>query len=93
MLKAIGSLGSKKHVKLIWMNSLLWFQRFLRNIKIQLCSKDMTNSISGSLDFHIGNIGVIFGVFFTKICNIDIETTKIVTKMQNMGKITKKLLI
>ena len=46
------------------------------------------------LDFYIGNRGVIFGDFFTifayKIVNIDVESTKIVTKMQTMNRITKK---
>ena len=48
------------------------------------------------LDFYIGNRGVIFGNFFTifayKIVNIDVESTKIVTKMQTMNRITKKIL-
>ena len=48
------------------------------------------------LDFYIGNKGVIFGDFFTlfvyKIVNIDVESTKIVTKMQTMDIITKKIL-
>ena len=30
-----------------------------------------------------------FTIFANKIFNIDVEATKIVTKMQNMGKITK----
>ena len=47
----MGGPGSKKHVKLILKNSLLWFQRFLRNVKIQLRSEDMTNSIFGVLTF------------------------------------------
>ena len=45
-------------------------------------------------DFYIGKRGVIFGDFFTifayKIFNIDVENTKIVTKMQTMDMITKK---
>ena len=49
--KAIGGLWSKKHVKLILKNSLLWFQRFLPNVKIQLHSEDMTKSIFGVLTF------------------------------------------
>ena len=57
------SQGSKKHVKLIFQNSLLWFLRFLRNVKIQLCSEDMINSIFGGLDFCIKNRGVISGHF------------------------------
>ena len=48
------------------------------------------------LDFYIGNRGVIFGNFFTifayKIVNIDVESTKIVTKMQIMNRITQKIL-
>merc|ERR1712208_206108 len=48
------------------------------------------------LDFYIGNRGVIFGNFFTifayKIVNIDVESTKIVTKMQTMNRITQKIL-
>ena len=47
-------------------------------------------------DFYIGKRGVIFGDFFTisayKIFNIDVENTKIVTKMQAMDRITKKIL-
>ena len=39
-------------------------------------------------------LGVIFGDFFPifayEIVNIDVEGTKIVTKMQNINKITKK---
>ena len=45
-------------------------------------------------DFYIGKRGVIFGDFFTifayKIFNIDVENTKIVTKMQIIDIITKK---
>ena len=45
-------------------------------------------------DFYIGKRGVIFGDFFTifayKIFNIDVENTKIVTKMQTIDIITKK---
>ena len=56
----------------------------------------MTNSISGGLDFYIENRGVIFGDFFTifayKIFNIDVESTKIVSKMEIMDRITKKIL-
>ena len=56
----------------------------------------MTNSIFGVLDFYIVNRGVIFGDFFTifayKIVNIDVESTKIVTKMQTINRITKKIL-
>ena len=43
----------------------MWFQRFLRNVKIQLRSEDMTNSIIGGLGFYIENRGVSFGNFFT----------------------------
>ena len=54
----------------------------------------MTNSISGVLDFYIENIRVIFGDFFTifanEIFNIDVESTKIVSKMETMDRITKK---
>ena len=68
----------------------------LGNIKIQLRSEDMTNSIFRGLDFNIVNIGVILGDFFTifayKIFNIDFETTKIVTKMHIMGRITKAII-
>ena len=56
----------------------------------------MINSIFGGLDFYIENIGVIFGDFFTifayKIFNIDVESTKIVSKMETMDRITKKIL-
>ena len=56
----------------------------------------MTNSIVGGLDFYIGNKRVIFGDFFTifahKIVNIDVESTKIVTKMQTINGVTKKIL-
>ena len=49
----------------------------------------MTNSIFGGLESYIGNRGVIFGAFFTifayKIVNIDVETIKIVSKMQTMN--------
>ena len=54
----------------------------------------MNNSIFGGLDFYIEDRGVIFGVFFTifayKIFNIDVESTKIVSKMEIMDRITKK---
>ena len=47
-------------------------------------------------DFYIGKRGVSFGDFFTifayKIVNIDVESTKIVTKMQAMYRITLKIL-
>ena len=55
----------------------------------------MTNSIFGILTF-IGNKEVIFGDFFTlfayKNVNIDVESPKIVKKMQTMNRITKKFL-
>ena len=55
----------------------------------------MTNSIAGGLDFYIENRGVIFGDFFTvfayKFFNIDVESTKIVSKMETMDRITKKI--
>ena len=58
------------------------------------CSEDMTNSISGGLDFYTGNRGIIFGDFFTicayNIFNIDVENTKVATKMPTMDIITKK---
>ena len=45
-------------------------------------------------DFYIGKIGVIFEDFFTifayKSFNIDVENTKIVTKMQTHGYEHKK---
>ena len=48
------------------------------------------------LDFYIENRGVIFGDFFTifayKIFNIDVESTKIVSKMETMDRIIKKIL-
>ena len=47
-------------------------------------------------DFYIGKRRVISGDFFTifdyKIFNIDVENTKIVTKMQTMDMITQKIL-
>ena len=47
-------------------------------------------------DFYIGKRGIIFGDFFTIfayiIFNIDVENIKIVTKMQTMDTITKKIL-
>ena len=50
--KAIGGVrGQKKYVELNLKNSLLWFQRFLRNVKIQLRSEDMPDSIFGGLIF------------------------------------------
>ena len=45
-------------------------------------------------DFYIGKRGVIFGDFFTifayKIFNIDVESTKIVSKMVIIDRITEK---
>ena len=56
--------------------------------QIQLSFKDLT--------FYIGYRGVIVGDFFTifanKIFNIDVEIIKIITKMQNMDRTTKKIL-
>ena len=53
----------------------------------------MINSIFVGLDFYIENRGVIFGDFFTifayEIFNIDVESTKIVMKMQTIDRITK----
>ena len=66
------------------------------NAKIQLRSQDMTNSISRGLDFYIENKRVNFGDFVTifayKIFNIDVESTKIVSKMEIMDRITKRIL-
>ena len=54
----------------------------------------MTNSIFGGVDFYVENRGVIFCVFSTifacKIFNIDVESTKVVLKIQTMDRITKK---
>ena len=54
----------------------------------------MTDSISRGLDFYIENIRAIFGDFLTifayEIFNIDVETIKIVTKIQTMSRIAKK---
>ena len=56
--------------------------------QIQLSFKDLT--------FYIGYRGVIVSDFFTifanKIFNIDVESIKIITKMQNMDRTTKKIL-
>ena len=50
----------------------------------------------GGLVFYIGNRVVIFGDFSTifahKIFNIDVACTNIVTKMQTMDRIAKKIL-
>ena len=50
----------------------------------------------GGLDFYIRIRGVIFVDFFTifayKVVNIDVESTKIVTKMQTMNRIKKNIL-
>ena len=55
----------------------------------------MTNSIFEGLDFYVENRVVIFGYFFPifacKIFNIDVESTKIVSKMNTMDRITKKI--
>ena len=78
-------------------NSLLWFQPLLLNVKIQLSSKDMTNSICGNLDSCMGNKGVIFCNVFTifayKNFNINVESTTITRKMQTMDTITELLMI
>ena len=75
---------------------MLWFQHVLGSDKIQLGSEDMTNAIFGGLDFYIENRGVTFGDFFTiyayKIYNIYVESTKIVSKMEIMDRITKRIL-
>ena len=52
-IKALGWTGIKKQVMLTLYDSMLWFQRFLWNIKIQPRSEDMTNSIYRGLDFYI----------------------------------------
>ena len=71
-------------------------QCFLRNVKIQLLSEDIINLTFEGFDFYIENIGVIFGdfsiIFANKVFNIDVESTKIVTKMQTMERITEKIL-
>ena len=70
--------------------------KFYLNVKIKLCLEDMTNLIFVGLDFCIGNRGVIFGEFFIifayKIFNVDVESIKIVSKMDIMDRITKKIL-
>ena len=47
------------------------------------------------LDFYIGNKGVIFVDFSTifayEIVNVDVESIKIVTKMQTMNRIKKNI--
>ena len=47
------------------------------------------------LEFYVGNRGVIFGDFFSifayKIVNIDVESIKVVTKMEIMDGITKNI--
>ena len=79
--------GSKKHVKLILKNLLLVSTLFTecRN-STRFLRYDPFNF--WNLDFHIGNRGIIFGDFFTifayEILNIDVESTKIVIKMQTM---------
>ena len=74
----------------------MWFQRFLQNVKIQLHSEDMTNLIFGGVDFYIENRGVIFDDFCTifayKIFNIEVESTKIGSKIETIDRITKKIL-
>ena len=54
----------------------------------------MTNSTFLGLDFYIVNIEVILADFFTifayEIFIIDVETIKIVTKIQTMSRIAKK---
>ena len=56
----------------------------------------MTNSIFGGLDFYIEERGVICGDYFTinayKISNNDVESTKIVSKIETMDRITIKIL-
>ena len=53
------------------------------------------NSIFGDLNFHIVNIGVTFGDFFTIFAhiifniNINVDTTNMISKMQTMVRITK----
>ena len=92
----MGVRGQKIYVNLILKKSLMWFQCFLRNVKIQLCFDDMTNSIFGGADFYIENRRVIFVDFFTfsayKVFNNEVESTKSVSKMETMIRITKKIL-
>ena len=64
-IKAMGGGSwSKRHVKLILKNSFLWFQRFLRNVKIQLSSVDMDQCNFRGLDFYLRYRGVIFDDFW-----------------------------
>jgi len=94
--KAIGGVRRQKNMSSLFcrthccglnafyrMSKFTWFRRY-----------DLFN-FRGP-DFYIGNRGVIFVDSFTifayKIVNIDVESTKIVTKMQTMNKITKKIL-
>ena len=56
----------------------------------------MSNSISGGVEFYIENRGVIFGDLFAifpyKIFNIEVESIKIVSKMEIMDGIARKIL-
>ena len=62
-IKAIGGSGVKNNVKLILKNLLLWFERFLQNIEIQLRSEDMTDSIFGVLTFIKEKEGSFLAIF------------------------------
>ena len=66
----------------------------LKNVKIPHSSEDMTNPIFSFYNFFMGKLEVIFDDFFTifqyKIFNI--ESAKIVTKMQTMGILPTKII-
>ena len=72
------------------------FNTFYRMSKFNLVLQIWPIQSSGSWLLYIGNRGVTFGDFFTifayKILNIDVETTKFVSKMQTMNRITTKIL-
>ena len=91
--RAIGGLGSKKYFifcrnRCCGFNTFYRISKFNLNVKIQLGLEDMSNLILWGIDFHVGNRGVIVGKFFIifayKIFYTDVESTKIVTKMQIM---------
>ena len=57
--------------------------KLFTDVNIQPGSEDITNLILGGLYFNTGKVGLIFGYVFTmfvsKIFDMDVESTKIVT--------------
>ena len=95
-IMAIGGQGSKNIFNLFCRSHCCCIKAFYGMSKFNSVPKiSLIQFLGVLLDFYVVNAGLIFGDFFTifayKILNIDVECTKIVTKMQSMARITKKI--